>query len=284
MKKVSATAGKGAGADSGSGLPTSEPSHEADNGGNFIEMDAPVTPPPSSSSSAASSAQTPAAEPSAQQGGASAAPVAKGGDEKMIVIEKPSAQPTKPSTSTKSSSKSSSSNPAPSKGSVVVQDNAPAVEVSGGPEINTAPAARAKAKKAAVAAAPVAKFEFDTRDILHCRWEPVGTPMTYATYNPVTRVATVEYGMPRKEIVYANTSWIAGRNPYLNQGFTLISSSGKTIFSVRVSANGRIAYELTNSYPYEAAFGIGPGAPRGEPAIGVCWTGNQPARNDDNLR
>ena len=133
------------------------------------------------------------------------------------------------------------------------------------------------------------EFEMDPTDMLHCRWEPTGRPMTYLRYDPITRTAWVQHSWVKRpngqegpvEDAYAKVRLVPGLPPYGEEGLSLVARNGLPIAHLKASGAGRVWYDRNTTYPYEALFGAVPGAPQGQSVDGVCWTKSEPAQNQD---
>lgn len=133
------------------------------------------------------------------------------------------------------------------------------------------------------------EFELDPTDVLHCRWEPTGKPMTYLKYDPITRTAWVQHGWIKRangqegpiSNAYTQVRLVSGLPPYGFEGVSLVAKSGSPIAHLKPSGAGKIWYERNTTYPYEALYGAVPGAPQGQSIHGVCWTKSEPAKTDE---
>ena len=166
------------------------------------------------------------------------------------------------------------------KPAVIIEKPAPA------PRVQAEPRPRPEPKVTVRKAPPkkvvkVQQFELVSTDILHCRWEPTASPMTYMKYDPKTKTAWVQSGFPQQWAQYSRVKIVSGRPPYGDLGLTLVTTKGFAIAHVLPSENGRLPTERTTSFSYEATFGDIPGGPLGEPQLGVCWTASEPGRESE---
>lgn len=108
-------------------------------------------------------------------------------------------------------------------------------------------------------------------EILHCRIEPTGYPMSYMEYDASTRTVWTLTGWPQKWTQFTNVKVKSGLPPYYNKGNTLVAFDDAPIIHISKGADGYIWYERDSSYNWGCRWGVVPGAPRAEPSAGVCW-------------
>jgi hypothetical protein len=123
--------------------------------------------------------------------------------------------------------------------------------------------------------------EIEATDVLHCRWDPTGKPMTYVKYDPATRTAIVQHGWPQVSNKYRQVRLVSGLPPYGDTGVSMLSKGGVPIAHLKATGNGTVWYERGTVYPYESYFGQVLGGPEAESVRGVCWTKSEPAQTFD---
>jgi hypothetical protein len=118
---------------------------------------------------------------------------------------------------------------------------------------------------------------FGNAAIIRCRFEPTGVPMSYLEYHIKSRVAYTTTGWPQVTRVYKDVRLTNTLPPYGNVGVTLLAFQDSPLIHIRRGGIGHIWYEQGTTYPFEATWGLQPGAPTREARLGVCWTPQEPA-------
>lgn len=115
-------------------------------------------------------------------------------------------------------------------------------------------------------------------EMVHCRFEPIGVPMTYMQYDTNRHVAWVTYGWPQRTVAYTRIKELSNSPypPYFASGLTLTTKNGTPIIHIKRTGAGTVWYERNTYYNWEAAWGAVPGRPLRQPTRGVCWTGSVP--------
>lgn len=126
-------------------------------------------------------------------------------------------------------------------------------------------------------------------EILRCRFEPKGQPMTYIEFNDKTAEAHVQFGNPArwqryKDVAVVNRqgylvqpSTQANKDPFTLAAFNgILNDAGKpkyALLTFQFTNNASLKIEPRLVYPFVAHWGnIRPGAPNPRTSRGVCWT------------